>query len=458
MDGSELSNSPMEGVDIHGKHDYKLFKLLIAACFSLYTAMMCAKSVFVAELVTFIAQTGVDKVTASLANTYYFITYAVVQVFLAFFMNKLNVRRYLVVTVPVAAVCGIAVAFAGNDIVLIWVLFAIQGAFQAGIYAGCMYVLSTYLPQSLVSVGNGFMQGGFAIGNTVAYIISAIFVALGAWRVPYVFFGIVFLCATVFFGVVTAKVAKKYPHVKTHRENSVKELKETHEHDSELFFNRGLFTFKNNGQKALFYVLSVLYSVIATALYYAVNNWVGNYLKEVFGFTDSVSIIISVVVPIMSFFGPIMAIAYSKKHKNYIKSSVLFALIPLIAAGIMIFAYDFNAVIAVIVVAAFIVGTKMLTGLQSVATFDMRTELNTGSYTAMVNAAASVSAGIAPTIVGKIIEDLNNSSSVGDTVGKAGWLFQFANAAVIGAFLLLFMAIVYFLTKRKTNLNQEKLY
>ena len=140
----------MEGVDIHGKHDYKLFKLLIAACFSLYTAMMCAKSVFVAELVTFIAETGVDKVTASLANTYYFITYAVVQVFLAFFMNKLNVRRYLVVTVPVAAVCGIAVAFAGNDIVLIWVLFAIQGAFQAGIYAGCMYVLSTYLPQSLV--------------------------------------------------------------------------------------------------------------------------------------------------------------------------------------------------------------------------------------------------------------------------------------------------------------------
>ena len=76
----------------------------------------------------------------------------------------------------------------------------------------------------------------------------------------------------------------------------------------------------------------------------------------------------------------------------------------------------------------------------------------------MVNAAASVSAGIAPTIVGKIIEDLNNSSSVGDTVGKAGWLFQFVNAAVIGAFLLLFMAIVYFLTKRKTNLNQEKLY
>ena len=34
----------------------------------------------------------------------------------------------------------------------------------------------------------------------------------------------------------------------------------------------------------------------------------------------------------------------------------------------------------------------------------------------------------------------------------------FVRGILGGGFLLLFMAIIYFLSKRKTNLNQEKLY
>ena len=460
----------------------KIYRLIVAACFILYTSMMCAKSVFTAELVTFIDKMHTDKFNASLCNTYYFITYAAVQVILAPFMGRINLRRYLVITVPLAAVCGILVAFIG-DVKQAWVLFAFTGAFQAGIYAGCMYILSLYLPADMLPFANSLMQSGFAIGNTVAYCVSALFVSLSLWTLPYIIFGVLFLAAVVFFGIVTRKAAATFPEAGKRRRAAAKPQKDGAcegkiadgavndggESDcesgdkvnatgdgkgrqSELSYNKGLFTLKNGAQRALFYFLSIVYSLLVTTLYYAINNWVGNFFKEVYGLPDSVSIVISLIVPIMTFFGPFIAISLSKKRKNYIKSAVVAVFVPLAAALALVFFYDAGIIVAMLLIAVFIVGTKVLTGFQSVATFDMRTEINAGSYSAMVNAAASVSAALAPTVMGKIIDAANAAGST----GQEGWVAQYGCAAGISAATFLFLLLCFAFTRKKTNLNGVK--
>lgn len=426
----------------------RLMKLLVAACFSMYTAMMCAKSVFGAELVTFIDKMNTDKFNASLANTYYFLTYAIVQVILAFFMNKLNVRLYLIITVPLAAVCEILVAFASN-VSEVWIIFAFSGIFQAGIYAGCMYVLGLYLPPDMISSGNTLMQSGFAIGNTAACAVSALFVALDLWTAPYVIFGVLFILSTVFFGIVTAAVAKKYPNAVKKRDISATKEKSASDNNSDSAYNSGLFTLKGSKQKFAFYLWSVIYSLIVTTLYYSINNWVGNFLKEVYGFSDSVSIVISVIVPVMMFFGPVAAINVSKKHKNFIKVGLVASIIPLAIASVLIWLYDFNVVISIILLVVFIVSTKFLTGLQSVATFDMRNEVNVGAYTAIINATASLAGGFAPTIIGKFIDSANASGAT----GNEGWFVQYLIAAVIALGLSLLLLLTHLITKNKTNLD-----
>lgn len=429
----------------------KIFKLLIAACFALYTSMMCAKSVFNAELVSFIAAMHTDKFNASLANTYYYVTYAATQVALAFIMNKLNVRLYLIVTVPIAAVCGILVAFCAN-MTEVWILFALQGVFQAGIYAGCMYMLGVYLPPDMLSSGNAILQAGFAIGNTVAYAVSALCVAAGSWRMPYVIFGAVFIISVLFFAVVTARIKRLYPDAEKRLRAGASENKENID-ESDSFYNRGLFTLVTKKRVFSFYFWSVVYSLLATTLYYGVNNWVGNFLKEVYGFPDSVSIIISLVVPIMMFFGPAVAISASKKQKNFVKVGLITSAVPLAVSVLLVFVYGLNVVVAVLLIAAFIVSTRTLTGLQSVATFNMRTQINTGAYTAIINAAASISAGVAPTVIGKMIDSANASS----LNGNGGWLVMFINATALSVITIAFLAIAYFMTKNKTNYDNKKM-
>ena len=127
----EVSKEQTELI-LRQKKWHKYGKLLIFACVFMYMAEIAAKGVFGAEIATIIVELNTDKVNASLANTYYFVTYGLVQILLCFFVSKLNMRKYLSFTLPVAAVLTILMGFATN-ITHMWVLFAINGVFQAGL-------------------------------------------------------------------------------------------------------------------------------------------------------------------------------------------------------------------------------------------------------------------------------------------------------------------------------------
>ena len=74
---------------------YRYGNLLIFACFFLYASSMAAKGVFAAQIKFIVDLWGLEYATASMANTYYFVTYGLVQVGLFFFMSKINMRKYM---------------------------------------------------------------------------------------------------------------------------------------------------------------------------------------------------------------------------------------------------------------------------------------------------------------------------------------------------------------------------
>ena len=73
----------------------KSTKFLIWAGFFVYLLMMGSKNVYTAEVAAIQLAFGKTKAETSLAMTYYFITYAVMQILLSFVMGKLNLKIYL---------------------------------------------------------------------------------------------------------------------------------------------------------------------------------------------------------------------------------------------------------------------------------------------------------------------------------------------------------------------------
>lgn len=428
------------------KARYKYGNLLIFACFFLYTASMAAKGVFAAQM-KFIADLWqLEYAKVSMANTYYFVAYGLVQIGLFAFMSKISMRKYLVWTVPVAAITT-ALIGAATKIEHIWIYFGISGAFQAGIYAGCNLMLTRYLPLKQLSKANKIMNLGYATGTVVAYLLSALFIGFGgeAWRLPYYIISALFMASVVTFGIIiliSRRFAKINGMLDKKYIESVKKEKNNAMDDSDP-----LITLESKKKTVIFYVVDLVMAFLITSLYYCIMNYITSLLVEVHHLPQDISIYVSIIAPITIAIGPMMTISSCDHHKDFIRQALKFSLIILPIPVLLAFLYDFNLFVALGLSVVFVVlanGVKSI--VLGVMAFKMRKVMNAGAYSAISNAVASIAAGVTPTLIGAVID------------GPGGWAaaywVTFGVCALIVVALFVIDIIVRRDYKKAHNLKQ----
>ena len=380
---------------------YKWGKLLIFACFFLYTSSMAAKGVFAAEQKYIVDLWNLEYSEASMANTFYFVAYGLVQVVLFFLMSKINLNKYILVTVPFAAITTVLIGFATN-IQQIWIYFGLSGLFQAAIYCGCMQVLTKYLPTKLLTNANRLMNVGYAVGTVVAYLMCALCVGYDLWQLPYYIIGTIFMSSVIVFGIVVAKT-KRFEHINEILDKSV--VNATKGKIVLVDENDPLFTVKTKKRLIIFYVIDLLFAFLITALFYCIMNYITSLLVDVHHLSQDISIYVSILAPITIAIGPMLTIYTCDRHKDFIKQGIIYSLIILPIPALLALFYQVNLFLALGLSIVFIVianGIKAI--VLSIMSFRMRKFINAGAYSAISNAVASISAGVTPTIIGRIID------------------------------------------------------
>ena len=422
-------NAPAINIGNIDKNRTKYGNLLIFACFFLYMSSMAAKGVFAAEVKYIIDMWNLTQAKAQLANTFYFVTYGLVQVFLSMFMSKINMRKYLIVTVPFSALftalMGLTTGITG-----IWVFFALAGAFQAGIYAGCNYILTTYLPSKLLTKANKIMNTGYAMGTVIAYLLSAFCIGFDAWSLPYYLIAGMFLVSVITFAVITT-ISSRFKHI-----NEILDNKEINGDEKSIDDNDPLFTVENKKKKIIFYAVDLVMAFLITALYYSIMNFVTSTLVEVHGVSQDVSIYVSIIAPIAIIAGPMMVINACEKNKDFIREGIYFSLILIPILVALYFLYSLNVFLYLALTVVFVVianGIKAI--VISVMAFKLRKIINAGSYSAISNAVASASAGISPAVMG-YVKDV------------AGWGAVYLTTLGITIFIILLMIVIDFFVRK----------
>ena len=413
----------------------KMGNLLIFACFFLYTASMAAKGVFAAEVKYIIDMWDLTQAKAQMANTWYFVAYGLVQVFLSIIIGKIDVRKYLIVTVPIAALftalMGVATRIEG-----IWVYFGLTGAFQAAIYAGSYWVLGNYLPNALLTKANKIMNMGYAVGTVVAYALSALFIGYDLWQVPYFIIALVFLLSLVVFAVVT-KNAKKFAKINL----MLDEVKQMEQPKN----TKPLLNIKTKKDIAVFFVVALIFTFMFTSFYYAVMNFITSTLVEVHGVNQDVSIYVSIIAPIAIITGPMLTISACEKDRDFIRQTIKFLLILLPIPLLLAFFYKVNVILYLLLAVAFVVlanGIKSIT--LSIMVFKMKNQINTGSYSAISNAIASLAAGVAPVVIGAIKD-------------ASGWVACYWVIFFVVAIVVLLLVLVRWLLTKENNKENKKI-
>ncbi len=369
---------------------------LIFASFFLYVILAGAKNLYVAE------KTTLAEVFAHLENPltaiaatmeYYFYTYAAMQIILVFVMKKINIKWFLSLTVALSAVLTALMAFT-NTIEQHYIIYVIMGFFQAGIWGCIMKILAEYLPTKLLPFSNALMTSGPAVAGLVSYGVAALFG--DNWKTPFLLLGIIlFLFVIVFF--ISVSAAQRFPRVpSTHAVVHDDGTTETVDDEADQDF----IHLDSRKRIVVFYAASILLGFLLTSLFILINNNLDLYLKEIAGFSNSLSKLLTILAPVSIVIGPILAVRFCEKHKNFITVSLLFFAASLLFAILAVLFFKISAMLSLVFILFFLVLTNGGRSVSlSIAGVKMRSKIDTGVYTTAVNASASIASGIAPKII-----------------------------------------------------------
>ena len=433
---------------VNAKEDKKrnaVYKLLIFASFFLYIILTSSKNIYVAEKLTLEA-TGKFGSFTDLASTmeYYFYTYAATQIILCFFMKKLNIKWFLTVSLGISGILTIVVAFTKN-IEQQWIIYAINGIAQAGIWGCVLKVLGQFLPEKMLPTANKLMTSGPAVAGVIAYGVSAGFG--DKWHIPFILLGGVLLCAVVLY-FISVTIVSKYPReIKTQHvinsDGSEEDLLESDKND---------FIHLNSKKRIiLFYVISIIMGLVVTALFFSLNNVLDIYLKQIGGFSETTSKLLTVIAPVVIIVGPFFTVNACEKHKNFLWVASIIYAITLIFPVLLIFLFDVKFIyLPLAIYLAFLIFSNGGRSISlSIAALKVRDKIDTGIYSSLVNAAASISTGLAPKILTKIIDNPNLST-------HQNWINTFIVTACIGAVTVLLLVGLALWVKLLNKKDKQK--
>ncbi len=383
-------------MSVLGRYKYaKNYKKLLIACYMFYLLSFAIKLVYTCQLQAIIDDFKTTRAQASLGLTIYYFVYAVAQIVLGMFIIKINVRNFLLVTSLMSAISFSMIGLTDN-LTVVWVIFGLNGILQSGSVGGIMYIFAKYLPNETLSYANKVLATGSTIGNSLTYLISAIFVEFLSWKYTFVFFG-VFLFASVVYMFIQMKTMDKI--IKNNDEYS--------------------FEFDSSKDKKLSFVIPqdikfdvtllmtfiIVVSFFVNCLAYGIGNWIPSLLKDIHGFPTSLSILLTMFMPIISMLAGIaMYNSFDKSGKIITKTGIL-SLITLGLLLLMVFGYTWNFAFALIMCALLkYIPSCISAGYGSYTTMKLKYYINSGTSSLIVNSGAAIAAGLMPFITGYIMD------------------------------------------------------
>ncbi len=376
------------------KANKKLYILLIISAFMLYLMSICIKTVYSAQLVTIMPDFDTTKQSAGLGLTFYYIVYALTQLLLATKIKIKNMRSFMIVTTVLSSLSFGAIIFV-NAIWQVWIILALNGIFQSSCWGGIMHYFGKYLPDTFSAGASLTMSFGVTVGTALSYGASAAFVSVASWKHTFLFFAILTLIFLVFFCYIERLLAKR---VGERDESSVNAIVDNHRKSLVETMS------KKEINRLLVYIL--LINFLCCCLYYGITNWVPSVLKEIHGVPDSYSMLITILMPVGMMFGPVLATRTCEKHGHVFAVVSCFILICTVTLAAMIFTYDKNIVLVIILsIVTLFFNRGAVNTMSGYLPLKMKHVLNSGNSAMLFNAAACTGAAVMPVFTGFIMDE-----------------------------------------------------
>lgn len=372
-------------------------KLLVLLCFLFYAFSYLGKYSYSANINPIMSDYGVNKATAGLALSCFFFGYGIGQIVHGIFCKFYRQKYLLPLCMVVSAGINYAV-YAGVPFFLIKYLWAANGLLTASFWPSLLLTIGKniekrHLPKAIVA-----MSATTAVGTFLSYGLSAAFVAIGRYKLIFFVSATAMLFVALIFFLSFDKITSK--------QEGEKESESSVNSDMPARKAKNAVDFSVISTICALAVIAVTINLLKDGL----HTWVPAILKDRYGLSDSLSILLTLALPIVGVFGAMFSMLVRKKIKGFVAASGAMSFLCFIVVFGIIFAVKLSIWLPLLLLfcAAILLTHAVNNTVTSVAPLFMREKVNSGLVAGILNGFCYVGSTI-------------SSYGLGGLADKSGW-------------------------------------
>jgi len=351
--------------------------LLIFLGWLMYTTCYLGKVNYSANITQVMDFYNVTKAEAGVVPTFLFFAYGIGQVVNGLLCKKYNMKWMIFAGLFISSIVNLIIAVSTNFAIIKW-LWLVNGFSLSILWPTLVRLISETVSQKELSSSAIILGTCVAVGTLIIYALSSLFAAFDNFKLA---FYVAAVCgiAVSFVWVLLYKKAVVMAKEKSDEEN-VKKIEEKAEEKIN----------QTKNEKKIFmtsiYILCFC-AVGVNLIKDGLSTWVPTILKEEYSLSDSISILLTLFLPVVAVFGN----SYAVKMHRKISDSVThcFVIFTAMAAfiGVIIGSMAIKQVLLVLVglVTVSFFASSLNSLVTSIFPMFMRGRVNSGLFAGILN-------------------------------------------------------------------------
>ncbi len=346
------------------KIDSRKENKIIFICWLAYTAAYVGRLNFNASIVAIISDLGVTKADAGLVSSFFFFAYGAGQLINGILSKKYNAKIMIFLSLIISAVMNVLMPVCG-DISLMKFIWMGNGIVQSVLWSTLIKTLSDFVSDKKLPKAILAMSTTVAIGTLVAYGISSVSVRFGTWKIVFYVASVVLVVSAIIWFMLFGNNPKK---VIEFEEQKIEKVK--------------------MGKVVLLALFITAFAGIANGFIKdGINTWVPSVLYEEFGISQSFSILLTLLLPMVSTLGAAIAKKIHEKIPSHAAMNFIFYIFSALLCGGILLSLVLHSIVAIMICFICVAcGMSMINNvITSMFALDYRRLLNAGFAAGLLN-------------------------------------------------------------------------
>lgn len=408
--------------------------LLIYLCWLVYACAYVGRGTYAANINPVMDYYSVNHADAGLVSTSFFFAYGIGQVVNGLLCKKYNIRWIIFGCLMLSGAANLSIALLPSfaPIKYLWI---VNGFSLSVLWPTLIRLLSESLSQKHMSRAIIVMGSTVAAGTFFVYGASALFTLFTSFKAAF------FTSSAILIAVAAVWV---FALPQLMRGSNADEGEQNGAAQAEKITPRG-----QKPSRYLFLVIAelALFGIVTNLIKDGLTTWVPSILKEGYNLDDSLSIILTLALPLVSISGNELAVSLHKKIPDYVFQCALTLLTSAVIIGAVILSFELDSAIPALV--CFTLVSLLVSSSNSLITslfpLYMKGRLNSGLIAGVLNGFCYLGSTL-------------SSYGLGAVADSRGWIAVFI-ALLVAAGISLLGAVIYLILERSSLFkNQEADY